>query len=88
MLLLVKYLGTVLSRNILFLLNATVLQFILSDGLQVVTQLVRDLTTALLVVTLLLVVLLLMLITKPAFMLELKFRVQMLRSCQVSGNIK
>ena len=87
-LLLVKNLGTVLNKNILFLLNAIALQFILTDGLQVVIQLLRDLTIALLVVMLLLVVLLLMLIIKLAFMLELKFPVQMLRLCQVSGNIK
>jgi hypothetical protein len=61
------------------LLNAIVLQFILSDGLQVVTLLLRDLTIALLVVMLLLVALLLMLITKPVFTLELKFQVQMRR---------
>jgi hypothetical protein len=79
MLLLVKNLGMVLNKNILFLLNAIVLQFILSDGLQVVTLLLRDLTIALLVVMLLLVALLLMLITKPVFTLELKFQVQMRR---------
>ena len=83
-----KNLGTVSNKNILFLLNAIVLQFILSDGLPVVIQLLRDLIIALLVVMLLLVVLLLMLIIKPVFMLELKFPAQMLRSCQVSGNIK
>ena len=84
--LLVKSHGTVFNKNILFFKNAIVLQFILSDGLQVVTQLLRDLTTALLGVMLLLVALLLMLITKPVFMLELKFLEQMLRSCQVTGN--
>jgi hypothetical protein len=77
-----------LNKNIQFLLNAIVLQFILLDGLQVVTQLLRDLTTALLVAMLLLVVLLQMLIIKLVFMLVLKFQEQMLRSCQVSGNIK
>lgn len=83
-----KSLGTVLNKNILFLLNAIVLRFILMDGLKVVIQLLRDLTTVLLVVMLPLVVLLLMLITKPVFLLELKFLEQMLRSCLVNGNIR
>ena len=83
-----KSLGTVLNKNILFLLNAIVLRFILMDGLKVVIQLLRDLTTVLLVVMLPLVVLLLMLITKPVCLLELKFLEQMLRSCLVNGNIR
>ena len=83
-----KNLGGVSNRNIQFWLNAIVLLFTHMDGLLVVIQLTKDLTTVQLGVMLHLVVLSLMLITKLVYMLELKSLVQLQKLCLVNGNIK